>query len=411
MNDLFKKDITIKIASVLIAVTFWLYVSNIANPYSVKTFYNIPLKMENESFLDDNGYTIKSMDRTSIDITIRGRQEAIDKIRSSDFETLLDLSQIQSVDDKKLMITEPVCTQKDVTIVSYSPTIINVQLARNKSGSFPVELKSNITMKPGFVLVNTVLSPESITIGGEESIIDSVGSIKANLELKNLDRDTTTTVECKVYNKEGKEISSLSNGLKVNVTLEVAKEVPISLVTRGRLAADYVETLRVIEPVKALITGAAETLGSISELKTEPVDIDNITGNFTKAVSIVVPEGVKLVNGQKEITVSINVEKLMLRDIELVNNDISILNAVNDGSLTYEIKTDKLVLQFKGKQADLNTISPESLKPAVDVAGLAEGTYKLPLNVTMPSQVKLTQQAQVEVVISKTAETPATTVP
>lgn len=409
MNDLFKKDMKIKIVSVLIAFLFWLYVSNVSNPFTTKTFYNIPVKIENENFLDENGYTIKNTYRTSIDVTIRGRQEAIDKIRTSDFETSLDFSQIKSVNDKNLKITEPVCTtQKDVTIVSYSPTSIDVQLARNKSGTFAVELKSNVTMKSGFVLLKTTLSPESIPIFGEESIINSVGSIKASLDIKDLDRDTTKVIQCKVYNKEGKEISGLSNDLKVSVKLEVAKEVPVSLVTRGRLAADYVETLRIIDPVKALITGTVEALAGISDIKTEQVDIDKIINNFTVSVPLVVPEGAKLVNMPEKITVNINVEKLVLSDIELVNNDISILNATNDGSLVYEIKTDKLVLQLKGRQADVNVIKLDNLKPAVDVAGFNEGTYKLPLNINLPPQVKLMQQANVEVKISKTAETAGT---
>lgn len=408
MNDLIKKDLKTKIVAVLIAIIFWLYVSNATNPFKTMIIYNIPINFENENYLDENGYKIRNAYRDSIDVTIRGRQEDLENIRTSDFEVSLDFSQIQSVNDKKLIIAEPVCTQKAVTIESYSPSAIDVQLARNKIGNFPVELKSNITMKPGYILLKTALSSESITIGGEESIIDSVGSIVANLDLKDLDRDTEKQVECKVYNKDGKEISGFSSDLKINVKLEVAKEVPVYLVTRGRLATDYVETLRVIDPVKALITGSVETLANISEIKTEQVDIDRLNGNFTASVPLVVPEGAKLINTPKDITVNINIEKLVVRDIEIVNDDISILNATNDGSLTYDIITEKLVLQFKGRQADVDAIKLDNLKPAVDVVKLLEGTHKLPLNITIPSQVKLMQQANVEVKIAKTEEVPGT---
>lgn len=405
MNDLFKKDITIKIISVALAIIFWLYVSNIANPFTTKTFYNIPVIIENENYLSESGYRVINELRYSVDVTIRGRQEAVDKIRTSDFETTLDYSQIRSVNDKKMVITEPVCMQKGVTIISYSPVAIDIQLARNKSGTFPVELKQNVTMKPGFVLLETTVSPENVPIFNEESLIDSVSSIVANLDIKDLDRDTTKQIQCKAYNKAGKEIESLSNGLIVNVKLTVAKEVPVSLVTRGRLAADYIETLRVIDPIKALITGSVEVLEGITGIKTDQVDIDKIDGNFTASVPLIVPEGVKLVNTPKEINVNINVEKLVLKDIELVNNDISILNATNDGSLIYEIKTEKLMLQLKGRQADVNAIRLENLKPAVDVTGLLEGSHKLPLYITIPPQVKLMQQANVEIKITKTVVT------
>ncbi len=407
MNDLFKKDITIKIISVLIAVILWLFVSNSTNPFVPKTFTNIPVKIENESYLDQNNYIIKNKYKTSIDVTIRGRQEAIDKVRTSDFEASLDFSQIQSVNDKTLKITGPICTQKDVQIVSVNPPSIDVQLARNKNGTFPVELKSNITMKPGYILVKApTMTPDSYPIFAEESIINSVGTIKASIDIKNLDRDTTQTVVCKVYNKEGNEITSLSTGLKVSVKLEVAKEVPVSLVTRGRLATDYIETLRVIEPVKVLVSGPADELAKLAEIKTEQVNIDKVNSNFTASASLVVPEGMKLVNSPSKISVNISVEKLVVKDIELVQNDISILNGINDGSMNYEIKTDKLTVKVKGRQPDVDAVLVENLKPAVDVSGLAEGTHTVSLNITLPSQVTLMSQGNVEVKVTKAPETP-----
>jgi len=401
VRDLFKKEVTIKIMSVLIAIIFWLFVNNTSNPFTDRTF-SVPLKIENQDYLERNGYILMNINTTNIDIVVRGRKEALDKVRASDIKVSLDMSQVKSVYDRKLQITPPELDQKDVKIVSYSPSSIDVMLSRKKSASIPVELKSNITMKPGYVLLNTTYSPNTMPFYLEESIIDSIDKVVANLDIKDLDRDTTAEVQCKVYDKEGKEIPDLTSGLsKVTVKIEVAKEVPVSLVTRGKLAADYIETLRVIEPVKALLTGPADVLSRISEIKTEPVDIDKIEGNYRGTIPLVVPEGVKLVNTPKEITVNINVEKLVTRNIEITQDDISILNAKNDGTLSYDIKTENLTLQIKGRQEDVNAVRKENMKPAVDVAGLGEGNHRLSLNVILPQQVKLTQQHSVEVIITK----------
>lgn len=406
MKNWFKKDIKIKILSLLSAIFFWLYVTNLKNPFVPMTFYNIPVTFENEDYLEQNGYTIKNTIRSYIDVTIRGRQEAVDKVRSTDFETTLDFSRIKSVNDKKLYLTEPTCLKKDVTIESYSPVAIDIQLGRKKTASFKVELKTNIAMKPGYILLGAAISPDVFQLTEEENLINSVDKIVADLELKDLDRDTKTQVQCKVYNKTGKEIESLSSGLNATASVEVAKEVAVSLVTRGRLATDYVETLRVIDPVKILVTGPVEVLENLSDLKTKQLDIDKINSNFTAAVPLVVPEGVTLVNGQNEITVNISVEKLVVKDIELGKEDISILNAKNDGTLTYEIISEGLMLQFKGRQSEVDSIRPEVLKAAVDVSGLSEGTHKLQLYLTVPAQVKLLQQASAEVRIDKTPENP-----
>lgn len=412
VSNWFRKDLKIKIASAFIAILFWAYVSNYNNPFVSQPIYNIPITIENENYPEQNGFTIKNTLRTYVDVTIRGRKDAVSRVRATDIQATLDFSQIKSVNDKKLRLSEPICTQKDVVIESYTPQFIDIQLARSKSGSFPVELKPNITMKDGYVLIGTSVSPETVLLPDvEESLLDSVGSIKAPLELKDLDRDTTKQVQCIVYDKSGREIKELSKGLRVEAKVQVAKQVPVSLVTRGRLATDYVEMLRVIDPVNVLVTGPVDTLKSLTDIKTEQVDIDKLSSNLTAKVPLVLPEGVKLASPIKDITVNISVEKLITKDITLTNSDISVLNANNDGTLVYKITPDSVLLQFKGRQSDLNAIGPEILRPAVDVAGLSEGTHKLPLNISIPSQAKLVKPVEIEVRIEKVPQNPPTNPP
>lgn len=404
VNNWFRKDLKTKILSVLIAIFTWIVVSNLTNPMISRTINNIPVTILNEDFLGENDYTLKSAVRNYVDVTIRGRQETIDKVKISDFVATVDFSQITSVSDRSLELTELDCLQNGVVIESYTPTSIPIQLARNKLGTFDVVLENKIAMKPGYVLHNTTLSQETVQIFGEESKISSVDSIKAVLELKDLDRDTTKQVQCKVYDKAGREIPEFGKNLTVNVKVEVAKEVLISLVTRGRLAADYIETSRLINPEKVLVRGSTEAMEAVRDIKTEQVDIDTIDSNYTASVALMVPDDLELVDSPDEITVNINIEKLVVRNIEFRSADINILNARNDATLVYEIISDRLVLQFKGRQAEVSAIRAESLRPAVDVSGLQEGTHKLQLSINVPSQAKLLQTVYADVKISKTPE-------
>jgi YbbR domain-containing protein len=404
VRDIFKKDITIKIGAVLIAILFWLYVYNNANPFTTTTFRNIPLKIENQASLSDNGYIIKNVYKNSIDITIRGRQDAIDKVRSTDFEATLDFSQIKSLNDTSIKISYPYCSQKDVVVESFQPGTIDIQLARNKSNNFHVELVNNITLKPGYKLLKTVLNPETITIVNEEALIDSVGSIKAVIDTKDLDRNVVKKVGCKVYNVEGKEITGIRN-LSVDVSVEVAKEVPVTLVTKGKPAADYVETLGLVTPDTVLITGPPDQLAQITDLKTEPIDIENIKQDLNVTPVIKLPAGIKFAETQKDIAASITVEKLGLKDMSVSKNDIRLINTAIDGSLNYEILTESIALQLKGRISDLDGIRLDTILPSIDAAGLTEGTHRLPLGIILPPQVKLMQDAFIEVKIVK-AENP-----
>lgn len=409
IGNWFKKDIKIKILAFLIALLFWLYVSNVTNPFKTVTIYNVPVTEVNREFLDQNDYKLRGTPRTFIDITIRGRSGVVDKIRSTDFDVFLDYSQIRSVSDRKLAVSEPVCLFRNVTVESYSPKEIDIQLYRQIFKYFKVDLISNITMKPGYKLLSATISDNSeLPVYMEEAIIDNIGSIKAFLEMADVDRDSVQQVQCRVFDKNGNEIPGLGKEMRVNVTVETAKEVPVSLVTRGRLAANHIEILgnRVIEPSKVLVKGAPEILEGLKEIKTEQFDIDELDKDLNTTIPLVIPEGTKLVDSPEEIRVSIDVEKLAVKGFEFTKDEISILNARNDGTLIYEIITDKALVQFRGLQTELNKIVPSSLRPAVDVADLGEGTHRLQLNINLPENVSLVQRVYVEVRISKPPETP-----
>lgn len=406
--DWFKKDIKIKVLAFFIALLFWLYVSNVTNPFKTVTIYNVPVNEVNKDYLDENDYKLKNQPRTFIDITVRGRQDVVEKIRSTDFEVYMDYSQIKSVSDKKLTLSEPVCLFKNVTIESYNPKEVDIQLTRYKSEYFEVEVVPNITMKPGYVLLGTTVSSAEIPVYQEEAVVDSIASVKAFIELSDVDRDIEVQqVQCKAFDKNGNEIPNVGL-MKVNVTVETAKEVPVSLVTRGRLAANHIEIPgnRVIEPSRVLVKGSPEMLENLKEIKTEQVDIDGLDKDLSTTVPLVVPEGAELVNSPGEVRVSMDIEELVVRSFEFTKDEIAILNARNDGTLVYEILTDRVLAQFRGLQTDLNSIVPSSLRPAVDVGDLAEGTHRLQLNMNLPQTGSLVQRVYVEVRISRTPETP-----
>lgn len=405
MNELFKKDITIKIVSVLVAVILWLYVYNTAdNPMRPEVFENIPVRVENESSLADKGLKINNKYRTTVDITVEGRKDVLAKVRDTDFEVVLDLSKVNSVEDKRIRLNDPKCSQSGVTIKTIYPMLIDLELIKMKGDFFPVEIEGELTAKTGFKVYRITSNPENLFLEGEEGLINRVGSIKAVWNQKNLDRDITKRINCKVFDRDGKEISELSkNNLSCEVKVEVAKEVPITLTTKGKLAQDFVETLRVLNPEKALITGPPELLEKITELKTKPVDIENINQDMNVTGLIELPEGVKLVDiTTREVAVNITVEHLEVKDYS-ISTDLIVLTNM-DALLKYIVKPGNLSFQLKGKMNDLNGIAIDHLRPSVDVAGLSEGVHNVPLHINLPASVKLLQDVFVEVKVEKAPE-------
>ena len=60
IGDWFKKDIKIKILAFFLALLFWLYVSNVTNPFKSVTIYNVPVTVVNEDYLSQNNFELKT---------------------------------------------------------------------------------------------------------------------------------------------------------------------------------------------------------------------------------------------------------------------------------------------------------------------------------------------------------------
>jgi YbbR-like protein. len=407
VSNLFKKDLKIKILAVLAALILWLYVYNTEdNPYGNRTFTNVTLKVLNEDSLAEKGIRLKSDYKKTIDIKVRGRKDLLDKLRESDFEAEIDFSTVKSANDKSVNIIGPTCDLKGVSIESSDPSKIDLDLTKIKDNTFSININQNVTLKQNYKILKITPDIDTVTLTGEEALIDSVESVTANLDLKNIDRDTTKRIPLKVLNKEGKDIAVLSRSLSVEVKIEVAKEVPITLIVSGTPNSDYAEVSRSVTPLKASITGSPEKLATINDLQTEPVSIDNIKDNLETTGLLKLPAGIKLADTPKEVNVIINLEALVTKDISIAKNDISMLNAISDNSLEYVVKTESITLKLKGRASELDMLDIAHLKPSIDLSGLSEGVHKIPLNITLPTKVKLLQEATIEVKVTKAVTEP-----
>lgn len=403
MNRFFDKDFYVKTLSTLIAIVLWFYVLNTDNPYGTKTFI-VPLRIENLNMLQENNLYLKNSNtlKRSIEVTVRGRNEVIKTISVNDFEAILDFSKVKSVNDKYLAIDGPYYDTKDITPVLVSPQTINIELERIISETFPVQLVTTGVPKDDYRLIKAEVTQKTIQLKNRESLINQVGSVKVEVNVAGMSEDSTETVECKVYDKQGNIISELSKDLSVNVKLYFAKEVPVSLVVTGALSSDYVEVHRSVAPERVLITGAPDILEKITEIRTVPVNINNATKSIASNVEFNLPEGVSLVDSSGQATVNITIEQLQENEIVFNKNELLLLNA--DSEYNYTILSENVVLRIKGRAADLSRLNKNTIYPTLNVSGLTEGVSTVPLNVTLPSWIKKVGDVTVEVKIEKISE-------
>ncbi len=401
MRDILKKDITIKIISVLFAIILWYSVlDKNTNPVET-TSLSISLKVLNESSLSDKGIGLKVRNWPySIKLTVKGRKDKLDSLGQNDFQAQINLSNVKSAKDNEIPV-EITANKPDITIENVNPRTVKLNLDNITESSFKVDVKTTGNPNKNYKIIKTATVPAAVSVKDFDSIVKSISYARVAVNVNSLDRDLTIEQPCKFYNDKDEEITSLKNSSTVNIKIEVAKEVAVTPDIKGTPAKNCINTENKVLPDKVLITGQPEILNGISELKTEPVNIEGLSSSTDFKSRLKIPGGVKLIGTSNDITVATTIEQVGLKDFAIAKDTIEILNREADNSLNYEVQTQSITISLKGKPNILENISIDSMKPNIDVSGLTEGTYRLPLNLTLPNDVSPAENYEVEVKIDK----------
>ncbi|TYQ15895.1 UNVERIFIED_CONTAM: YbbR domain-containing protein [Acetivibrio alkalicellulosi] len=399
MSELLKKDSTTKIISLFFAVILWFFVLDSSNPV-ISYDLSIPLRVENEDVLRENGLIIlnKNFPR-NVSVSFRGRQNKMGKINDNEVEAILDLSKITSVETQNLHI-EIYISKEGYSVENVTPRFVSLELEKVGKNSFPVSVVTIGEPKENYKIIGVSAMPSTVFIEDKDTIINSIGEIKAYVDVSNISSDLAVQKQCVFYDIDGEVMEDLDFYHSVDIKIEIAKEIPIVPVVKGKPARNYIDGIHRVVPDKALISGVSDVIELIDNVRTETIDIDNMSQSMTKMVNIELPEGVRLVDTPRSVYVDVVIEQMAFKEFVFRSREILLENQVNDNSLNYTIE-DEILITIAGRGEELEKIAIEGLKPSIDVGGLREGVFKRAIKVVLPRTVKLQENYEVEVVIEK----------
>lgn len=404
VKEFLKKDLTIKIFSIIFAIFLWFVI----NP--VKTnYYTVPLTIINEESLRAKGLVLnsKAYPEKYVTISVRDRVDVLDRIKDTDFEVTLDLSKVKSVDDKIISLDPPVYLGREKineNNIELKPKSVKLDLGKIEENPFIVQVETSGKLPANYEIISKTATPDTVSIQALDSVVNSVGAVKVYVDVTGLNKTLEIRKECKVYDKKGIEMPELSKKLTVDVRIEVGKRVPVIPIISGNPHKDYVEGSSSVKPENILITGDKDLLSKVNEIKTEPISLDNMTKSFTTPILLQLPEGIKLVNSTREVNVTVEIIPLTQRTLEVPVDSITIEGKkTEDPELIYEIASPVKVV-LKGKMEDVNAVTVQQLMAKINVEDLDEGTHSVPLNITLNGNITQVGETEVSVKISKVKE-------
>ena len=197
------------------------------------------------------------------------------------------------------------------------------------------------------------------------------------------------------------EISVNPMEVSVQLDLRISRTIPLTPDIRGRVASGFDLVSHAISPVEIDLSGPANALDGISEIRTEPIDLEGRAGDFSIEINIARPNPLIEIKGSglAEFKGTIR-PSVAVRNID--NIPISAIALAPGLAIDLGGKTGSI--RFGGSQALLDnfTVPPDFF--SVDCSQVLEpGTYTLPVEVALPDTFLLIRREPQELKVAISA--------
>lgn len=270
------RDIFPKVLSIVAAVILWFYVVDIRTTIEEKVVSGIPVIIQN--FDSEANLDVISGREHTVEVTVSGIKNDIEKITQSDIVVTADMNGIKTAGTYKLDIN--VTSPSGITVINKSSSDITVTVDKTTSRHFPIDVEYFYTDVDASVyeIGDEILSASSIQITGPQKIVDSIDKMLVELNMDVI-RDTIDSKGCTVVpvDKNGDVVSSpyiKLNQTTVDVLIPVYKEAEVEVIPIYSDELNYIISYSDFSPKIVTVRGKVEAVNSIDCIFTEVIDVE-----------------------------------------------------------------------------------------------------------------------------------------
>ncbi|HPP32122.1 MAG TPA: CdaR family protein [Soehngenia sp.] len=375
-------NLSLKLATLVVAILLWSYVMSEVNPIIRKEFKNITVNYLNVQSLERQGLVIMSPESAKVNVEITGKKKEVDKVLASNIYAEVDLTGYGEGQVRVPITVELLNNTADVIVSNISPQEVLFTLEKTITKEITITPETIGEMDEKYVVGDIVSEPETIIIRGPRSWVNEVDRAVATVDVTNKTKDFTDTVPIKLLNSEGEEVVGVEkepNFAKLTVPILQTKELPVELVIEGDAPVNTSITNILLNPSTVKVKGYEQDLNLLENIKTKPVDINQLLDTNMIEVELDLPEGIELVDPTIKVSATYTLEEMIEKTFEIKLSEMKILNLSQDLKLDDESLEKSVKVTVKGLKNIIDEINKDDLTPTVDLDNLTEGTHQVTL--------------------------------
>lgn len=375
--------------SAVVAFGLWLYVITVVSPESEKTYYDIPVVMQNKNILSERGMMLVS-DDPKVTLALKSDRSILSDLNESNINVIINLANIEKPGTHQLTydISYPGnVPHNEVSVLSSSTDLITVKVENRIRKSVPVVLDYGQSAVPeGYTAdkENAELDYTSVEVSGPESVIDQIEQAIVKVDLNNQTKTLAGEYQYTLSDKQGEPVDTelvTVNTEKLSLIVKIQKvkeiQVIVDIINGGGATSENCTIT--VDTTQIQISGADTLLENLDSLTIGTINLGEIMEDQTLTFPIVLPDGVTNQTGVEQVTVEIKLPKLKTKTLKVTN-----IQAVNvPESLKATIVTKTLQVTVRGSEKSIKAIQATDLSVVINLAEAQEGSVTMKADVVI----------------------------
>lgn len=375
--------------SAVVAFGLWLYVITVVSPESEKTYYDIPVVLQNKNILTERGLMIVS-DEPNVTLALKSDRTILNDLNESNINVIINLANIEKPGTHSLTydISYPGnIPHNEISVLSSSTDLITLKVENRIRKTVPVVLDYGETAVPAGYTAdkeNAELDYTGIEVSGPESVISQIEQAMIQVSLDNQTKTVAGEYQYSLCDKQGRPVNVemvTANTEKVSLMVKVqkVKEIALNLEIIDGGGATAENCTITVDTTQIQISGNDTLLENLDSLTVGTINLGELTEDQTLVFPIELPEGVTNQTGVEQITVDVKLPKLKTKTFR-----VTAITAINvPTGLDAEIITKALQVTIRGPEKMVDALKDTDLTVVVNLAEAQAGIVTMKADVVL----------------------------
>ncbi len=300
INNLFRRNLLEKVASIVIATLLWIVVMDDQNPV-IEGSYTVPI-----SFTDvPEGYKVLHSDQP-IKINLRGPRSYFVNYEAKDFRAYSNLNGLEEGDHEvKIEAKFP----QGFELISVSPTQTQVKLDPYIERQMAADLIVTGAAGANATVTKVTQSSDTVTIIASRTTAEAVTRVIGYVGLSGNKEDFSLQVPMTAINEDGRalqDVRVVPSFMNVDVKIELGLVKKSVAIEPDLVVAEGFEVDKVtVDPEQIEIAGKETVVIPIDKIKTQPITVPLGETSIKQTVNLIIPNGVTTKTSQANVNVEL----------------------------------------------------------------------------------------------------------